>query len=86
MTRRQYQKFTSAQLAGRQAVTTRELRNSLAVLAQGSVVTIHGKVRRHGTSGLSIESAACEHCHVRVIMTAVEPEDVDLFPREGDPR
>jgi len=80
VTRAEYKRTTAAQLAGRQGIVNRELANGWTSIKRGTPVVIRGKKRRiKGGSGLVVETVRCECCGVKVFMTAVAPEYVDLL-------
>lgn len=76
MTPKEYRKYTAAALTGRRARLLEPVRNSLAGLDKGTVVTITGK-----TGGLNIESDKCAHCSVEVYVRGVDPRSLELLPR-----
>ena len=75
MTWGQYRRTTLNQLKGRKVRVNRELRNGMMVIPEGAIATIDDK---HG--GFSLTSDPCPHCGVRISISKVPPQDIDLLP------
>lgn len=73
MKRSYYNKTTEEDFLGKKVKTLSVLKNGNYEVAKGSVLTIE---RKHG--GFSLLCEACEHCKVRIFITKVQPEDVEL--------
>jgi hypothetical protein len=63
----------------RQVRTKRDLRNGNLFIPKGTVCTV-----TYNHSGLSLETAGCSACGVRVYITKVPEHDVELLPADAD--
>jgi len=73
MDRKTYDKMRDREFRGRKVKTTRVLTNGWCIIPLGTVCTVTGKF-----GGLDFVSDPCPQCGVRVNISRVSPEDVDL--------
>ena len=74
MDKKTYRKMLNKQFIGLKVRTLKELRNGLCTIAAGTVCTITQK-----RGGFSLETERCPCCGVKVDISRVPPEDVDLI-------
>lgn len=74
MTYDQYTKTTDKVFVGQKVRLKREMKNGRMVIPAGSICTI---TRKFG--GFNLNNSPCEHCGVRIRITRVPYQDVDLI-------
>lgn len=78
MNRREYDRLTGEQLRGRKVRTLCPMSNGFVEIPAGTILTIGRKF-----SGFTMRSEPCSLCGVRVLISRVEPQSVELLPKEG---
>lgn len=78
MDKKTYDQIRDREFRGRKVKTLVELSNGWCRIAPGTVATIQKKY-----NGLDLMTDPCQTCGVKVVISHVQPRDVDLVDQPG---